>query len=157
MDFRICGLAYEPFAALFEMSERELQQHGSVRRVAPADSTYPCRVSLRHAAPGETVILTNYVHLADPESPYRSLGPIFVRRDPGPTFDRVNEVPPVLQARPLSLRAYDRHNMIIAAEVTTGDALPEVVGRLLRRDEIISLHVHNAAYGCYQCRVERAK
>src|SRR6266853_831719 len=126
MDFRICGLAYEPFAALFEMSERALQKHGSVRRVAPPDSTYPCRVSLRHAAPGETVILTNYVHLADPESPYRSLGPIFVRRDPGPTFDRVNEVPPVLQARPLSLRAYDRHNMIVAAEVTTGDALPEV-------------------------------
>ena len=87
MDFRICGLGYEPFAALFEMSERELQKHGSVRRVAPPDSTYPCRVSLRHAAPGETVILTNYVHLADPESPYRSLGPIFVRRDPGPTFD----------------------------------------------------------------------
>jgi Protein of unknown function (DUF1203) len=102
------------------------------------------------------LILTNYVHLADPASPYRSLGPIFVRRDPGPTFDRVNEVPPVLQARPLSLRAYDCRNMIIAAEVTTGDALPEVVGRLFRRDEIVSLHVHNAAYGCYQCRVERA-
>ena len=156
MDFRICGLGYEPFAALFEMSERALQKHGSVRRVAPPDSTYPCRVSLRHAAPGETVILTNYVHLADPESPYRSLGPIFVRRDPGPTFDRVNEVPPMLKARPLSLRAYDRHNMIVTAEVTTGDALPEVVGRLFRRDGIVSLHVHNAAYGCYQCRVERA-
>ena len=156
MDFRICGLGYEPFAALFEMSERELREHGSVRRIAPADSTYPCRVSLHHAAPGETVILTNYVHVADPESPYRSLGPIFVRRDPGPTFDRVNEVPPVLQARPLSLRAYDRHNMIVTAEVTTGDTLPEVVGRLFRRDGIVSLHVHNAAYGCSQCRVERA-
>ncbi len=62
----------------------------------------------------------------------------------------------MLQARPLSLRAYDRYNMIVAAEVTTGDALPDVVGRLFERDEIISLHVHNAAYGCYQCRVERA-
>jgi Protein of unknown function (DUF1203) len=155
MDFRICGLAYEPFAPLFEMSERELQQHGNVRRVAPADSTYPCRVSLQHAAPGETVILTNYVHVADPESPYRSLGPIFVRRDPGPTFDRVNDVPRILQVRPLSLRAYDRHNMMVAAEVTTGDGLPDVVDRLFKRDEIVSLHVHNAAYGCYQCRVER--
>jgi hypothetical protein len=156
MDFRICGLTYQPFAALFEMSERELHERGSVRRVAPAGSTYPCRVSLRHAAPGETVILTNYVHLADPASPYRSLGPIFVRRDPGPTFDRVNEVPPMLQAWPLSLRAYDRHNMIVAAEVTTGDALADVVGRLFERDEIASLHVHSAAYGCYLCRVERA-
>lgn len=46
MDFRICGLAYEPFAPLFEMSERELHEHGSVRRIAPPDSNYPCRVSL---------------------------------------------------------------------------------------------------------------
>ena len=156
MDFRICGLAYEPFAPLFEMSERELHERGSVRRVAPVGSIYPCRVSLRHAAPGETVILTNHEHLADPRSPYRSHGPIFVRRDPGRTFDRVNEVPAMLQARPLSLRAYDRHNMIVAAEVKTGDALPSVAGRLFERDEIVSLHVHNAAYGCYLCRVERA-
>jgi hypothetical protein len=156
MDFRICGLPYEPFAPLFAMSERELHQHGSVRRVAPQDSTYPCRVSLHHAAPGETVILTNFVHLPDPASPYRSLGPIFVRRDPGATFDRVNEVPPVLHARPLSLRAYDRHNMIVAAQVTTGAELPDIVDRLFGRDEIVALHVHNAAYGCYQCRVERA-
>jgi hypothetical protein len=155
MDFRIRGLAYEPFAPLFEMSEPELRQNGNVRRVAPPDSIYPCRVSLQHAAPGETVVLTNYVHLADPESPYRSFGPIFVRRDPGPTFDRVNEIPPILQARPLSLRAYDRHNMIVAAEVTTGDTLPEIVDRLFRRDDIVTLHVHHAAYGCYQCRVER--
>lgn len=62
----------------------------------------------------------------------------------------------MLHARPLSLRAYDRHNMIVAAEVTTGDALPEVVDRLFGPDEIIGLHVHSAAYGCYQCRVERA-
>lgn len=156
MDFRICGLPYEPFAPLFEMSETELHRHGSVRRVAPPDSTYPCRVSLHHAAPGETVVLTNFVHLEDPASPYRSLGPIFVRRNPGATFDHVNEVPPVLRVRPLSLRAYDDHNMIVAAEVTTGDALPDVARRLLGRDDVAALHVHHAAYGCYQCRIERA-
>ncbi len=155
MDFRICGLPYEPFAPLFEMSEDELRAHGSRRRVAPPDSLYPCRVSLRHASPGETVILTNFVHLDDPASPYRSYGPIFVRRDAGTTFDRINEVPPVLRARPLSLRAYDGHNMIVAAQVTSGDELPDVVARLFGRDDIVDLHVHNAAYGCYQCRVAR--
>jgi len=158
MDFRICGLEYEPFAPLFEMSERELHRHGSVRRIAPPDSTYPCRVSLHHAVPGETVILTNFVHLPDPASPYRALGPIYVRHDPGATFDRVNEVPPVLmlQTRPLSLRAYDRHNMIVAAQVTTGAELPDVLDGLLGRDEIVALHVHSAAYGCYLGRVARA-
>ena len=156
MDFRICGLPFEPFAPIFEMSENELSDHGSVRRVAPPSSIYPCRVSLRHALPGETVILTNYVHLADKSSPYRSLGPIFVRRDPGPTFDCVNEVPPMLQARPLSLRAYDRRNMIVAAQVTTGDDLPTAVDRLFADEEIADVHVHSAAYGCYLCRVARA-
>src|ERR1700730_486535 len=106
MDFRICGLPFEPFAPIFEMSENELSDHGSVRRVAPPSSIYPCRVSLRHALPGETVILTNYVHLPDKSSPYRSLGPIFVRRDPGQTFDRVNEVPPILPTRQLSLACW---------------------------------------------------
>lgn len=156
MDFRVRGLDYEPFAPLFALSEDALRANGTVRRIAPPGSTYPCRVSLRHAAPGETVILTNFVHLADAASPYRSLGPIFVRRDAGATFDRVNELPPVLQLRPLSLRAYDRYSMIVAAEVTTGDVLPEVIDRLLRREDVAILHVHHAAYGCFHCRVERA-
>jgi hypothetical protein len=156
MDFRICGLPYEPFAPLFDLTDAELDDRGIVRRVAQPGSTHPCRVSLHDAAPGETVILTNYVHLADPASPYRSLGPIFVRRDPGKTFDRVNEVPPVLLARPLSLRCYDRDSMMVVAEVTTGHELPDALRRLLGNDAIAELHVHNAAYGCYQCRVERA-
>src|SRR5215470_4285346 len=83
MDFRVRGLDYEPFAPLFALSEDALRANGTVRRIAPPGSTYPCRVSLRHAAPGETVILTNFVHLADAASPYRSLGPIFVRRGCG--------------------------------------------------------------------------
>ena len=46
--------------------------------------------------------------------------------------------------------------MIVAAQVTTGAELPDVVDRLFGRDDIVDLHVHSAAYGCYQCRVERA-
>jgi hypothetical protein len=156
MDFRIRGLDYEPFAPLFEMSESQLRDCGSVRRTALPDSFYPCRVSLRHAVPGETVVLTNFVHLADPASPYRSLGPIFVRRNAGSAFDRINEVPPLLSARPLSVRAYGADNTMLTAEVTTGGELPGVVARLFGRNEVAVLHVHNAAYGCYQCRIERA-
>jgi uncharacterized protein DUF1203 len=156
MDFRIIGLPFAPFAPIFDMSESELAARGTVRRVAPPQSIYPCRVSLQHAQPGETVVLTNYVHLADPSSPYRSLGPIFVRREPGPTFDRVNEVPSVLKARPLSLRAYDRGNMIVAAQVTNGNELPAALEGLLAGDEVADVHVHSAAYGCYLCRAARA-
>jgi hypothetical protein len=156
MDFRIRGLDYEPFAPLFGWSEEELRRHGTVRRVAPPGSASPCRVSLKPATPGETLILTNFVHLDDPTSPYRSHGPIFVRRDAGKPWDRVNEVPPNLQGRALSLRAYDRHNMIVTAEVSTGDELPAAVARLFADNTIADLHVHYAAYGCFQCRVERA-
>ncbi len=156
MDFRIRGLAYRPFAPLFELSEEELRRHGTVRRLAPAGSTYPCRVSLAHAAPGETVVLTNFVHLVDRVSPYRSLGPIFVRHDPGPAWDRVNEVPPILHSRLLSLRAYDRHNMMVTAQVATAEELPTAIACLFADDAVADLHVHNAAHGCFQCRVERA-
>jgi hypothetical protein len=156
MDFRIFGLPFAPFAPMFDMSEGELASRGTVRRVAPPQSIYPCRVSLQHAAPGETVVLTNYVHLADPSSPYRSLGPIFVRREPGATFDAINAVPPALKARPLSLRAYDHRNMIVAAQVTTGDELPAAVERLFASDEVAEMHVHSASHGCYLCRVARA-
>lgn len=156
MDLRIRGLPYEPFAPLFEMSARELSEHGTVRRVATSDSAFPCRVTLRKAAPGETVVLTNYAHLAAPASPYRSVGPIFVRRDAGPVFDRVNAVPELFRARPLSLRAYDRENMMVAADVTTGDELLSAAARLLAREDVALLHVHHAAFGCYHCRIERA-
>src|SRR5215470_14811893 len=156
MDFRIRGLDYQLFAPLFALSDDALRANGSARRITSSGSTSPCRVSLRYAAPGETVILTSFMHLSDPGSPYRSLGPIFVRQDAGPTFDCLNEIPSMLQTWPLSLRAYDRRNMIVAAEVTTGDALPDVIGRLFGRDDVAILHVHHAAYGCFQCRVERA-
>ena len=156
MDFRIRGLMYESFGPLFAVSEPDLRRHGTVRRVAPPGSAYPCRVSLHNAAPGETVILTSFVHLDDAASPYRALGPIFVRRDPGATFDRVNEIPPALRGRPLSLRAYDAQNLIVAAEVADSETLQDAVRRLFGGDDIAAIHVHHAAFGCYLCRVERA-
>lgn len=51
MSFRIFGLAPEPFAHLFALSDEELAEHGAVRQVVSADTGFPCRISLRAGVP----------------------------------------------------------------------------------------------------------
>ena len=155
MDFRIRGLDPGPFAPLFRLSDDELRARASIRRIAQPGSIFPCRVSQQDAAPGEEVILTNFTHLSAQSSPYRSNGPIYVRRAATETWDRTNEVPSILLKRPLSVRAYDGQHLMVDATVTTGQELSTTVERFFARDEIRYLHVHNAGHGCYQCRVDR--
>jgi hypothetical protein len=53
MSFRITGLPAEDFAPLFGLSDAELAQRGTVRRIADGRTPgYPCRISLTDAAPG---------------------------------------------------------------------------------------------------------
>jgi hypothetical protein len=155
MDFRLQGVPRELFADLFDLSDAELREHGSIRRIARPDSIFPCRVSLQEAAPGEEVVLTNFAHLPAPTSPYRSIGPVFVRRAAQQTWDRINDVPDVLRRRPLSLRAYDAEHMIIAAEAGPGPDLAAMVDRLFAHACAVYIHVHHAAYGCYHARIDR--
>jgi Protein of unknown function (DUF1203) len=155
MDFRIRGLDPGPFAPLFRLSDDELRERGSIRRIAQPGSIFPCRISQQDAAPGEEVILTNYTHLPVESSPYRSTGPIYVRRAATETWDRINQVPDILLKRPLSVRAYDGQHLMVDAAVTTGRELAAMVERFFSRNDIRYLHIHNAGHGCYQCRVDR--
>ncbi len=75
MDFRLRGLPHELFVALFAMTDDELRRHGSERRVATETSIFPCRVSLTDAAPGEEVVLTNFAHVPEAETPGRRARP----------------------------------------------------------------------------------
>ena len=78
MNFKVEGLPVAPFTPLFGMAEPELAARGVIRRVVDKPVGFPCRVSLRDAAPGETVLLLNYEHLAV-ATPYRSRHAIYVR------------------------------------------------------------------------------
>ena len=91
MSFRIIGLPAEPFADLFTLSDDELRARRAVRRVADAESGYPCRVSLTDAAPGEQVLLVHYEH-QPADSPYRSSHAVYDRAGET-TYDKVDEVP----------------------------------------------------------------
>jgi uncharacterized protein DUF1203 len=154
MSFLISALPVEPFTHLFGEPDAVLAGHGARRLVANRKPGFPCRVSLRDAEVGESVLLVNYEHLPA-ASPYRSRYAIFVREHALPARLQANEVPEQLRSRLLSLRAFDSEAMLIAAEVIEGSRIEAVIEQLLASPRAAWLHVHNAKPGCYAARVDR--
>ncbi|WP_349368294.1 DUF1203 domain-containing protein [Salinarimonas sp.] len=155
MDFRVLGLSPEPFLPLYGLSEAALAERGVIRRRANDPTSYPDRIEMRHARPGESVLLLN--HVSQPAaSPYRASHAIYVREGASDTYDRVNAVPEVMRPRLLSVRAFDADGMIVDADVVEGADLEGLIARLLASPAAAYLHVHNAKRGCYAGRVERA-
>lgn len=155
MSFQITGLRRATFAPLFALTDAELAARNAVRMVADKRPGFPCRVSLRDAEPGESVLLVNYEHLAV-ASPYRSRHAIFVRENAVDARLDVGEIPEVLATRLLSVRAFDRAGMMIDADVMQGSELAPGIARMLDKSAVDYLHVHNAKPGCFAARVDRA-
>jgi hypothetical protein len=155
MAFRITGLSPEPFQHLFGLSDEDLAKRG-VRRVrVDAAPGYPDRIEMRDAEPGETVLLLN--HVCQPaDTPYRASHAIFVREGAAEAYDAVDEIPPVMRNRLLSLRAYDAEGMMRGADVVEGAAIVPLIERLFADPTVSYIHVHNARPGCYSGRIERA-
>ncbi|HUA77869.1 MAG TPA: DUF1203 domain-containing protein [Acetobacteraceae bacterium] len=155
MSFRISGLSPEPFRHLFGLPEEELARHGVLRYVADEKPGFPCRIEMRDAEPGETVLLLN--HVCQPAgTPYRATHAIFVREGAAETYERVDEVPEVMRARLLSLRAYDAAGMMLDADVVEGAAVEALIARLFANEAVSYIHAHNARRGCYSGRIDRA-
>lgn len=153
MDFRIRAIGAEPFEALYGAPETVLAARG-VRRIHVEESPgYPCRVSLRDAEVGESVLLLNHVH-HDVASPYRASHAIFVIEGAQQAHPAANEVPLVLASRLLSVRAFDEAGDMISADVCEGAVLADCIARLGALEGVTELHVHNARPGCYAARVE---
>jgi hypothetical protein len=154
MTYRIAGLAPEPFAALFALSEAELAERGARRVTADSPFGFPCRVSLQDAAPGDELVLVNHVS-HDVAGPFRTTYGIYVRRDAVPSPAYVDEAPAYLDRRTLGLRAFDAEGMLRAALLAMPGEADARIRELLERSEIDSIHAHNAAYGCFLARIER--
>lgn len=154
MDFRITGLAADTFRPLFGLPDAELARRGARRVVADVKPGFPDRVELRDAEPGESLILVNHVHL-DEHTPYRASHAVFVLENAGQRFDRVNELPPALRVRLLSLRAFDSDHMMVDADVVHGAEAEPVIERLLANARTAYVHAHYAKAGCYAARIER--
>ncbi len=65
-------------------------------------------------------------------------------------------MPEQLRRRLLSVRAFDKDDMLTGADVVDGQALEGLIDRLFADPEAAYLHVHFARHGCYAARVERA-
>jgi hypothetical protein len=155
MSFLVRALPVAPFSALFALPDETLAVHGAVRRSADRQPGFPCRVSLRDAAPGETVLLVNYEH-QPARSPFRSTYAIYVRQDATQAHPAPGEVPEMLRRRLLSVRAFDEAGMLLDADVVEGRGVEPVLDRLLAGPSTAYVHIHFARPGCYAARVDRA-
>lgn len=155
MGFRITGLSPEPFRHLYGLGDTELKTHGVIRYVAEPGTSYPDRIEMRHARPGEALLLLN--HLCQPaDTPYRASHAIFVIDGAEKTYDAVDTIPEVMRTRLLSLRAYDAEGMMLDADVVDGREMEGLIERMFADPAIDYIHAHNARRGCYSGRIDRA-
>jgi hypothetical protein len=155
MTFRVTGLSPEPFRPLFGLPEDELAARGVLRVVADAPFGFPDRIEISDAAPGESLLLLNYLH-QPADTPYRSGHAIFVRERAVAPTDLVGEIPPAMLARPLSLRVFDAEDMMVDADLVDGAEAEALIERLFADPAAAYIHVHYARRGCYAGRIERA-
>jgi hypothetical protein len=155
MGFQISGLPRETFEPLFGLDDAALRQHRACRVIADRPRAFPCRVSLVDAEVGEPLILVHYEHLPV-DSPFRSGHAVYVRVDAEERRLALGEVPLLLRSRTLSVRAFDDHDLMQAAELVDGAEVESVIERLLADPGVAFLHIHYAAPGCFAARVDRA-
>lgn len=155
MTFRILGLDPEPFAPLFELDDEALLARGVHRFLADEPHSAPCRITLDDAEPGERLLLLNYQH-QPAASPFRASGPIFVREAARRAFDEPGRMPPALERRTLSVRAYDAQAMMVKGQVVAGAEAGELLRTWLQDSEVTEAHLHYAARGCFAARAVRA-
>lgn len=152
MTYRIKGLEPAPFAALFELDDAELEAKGMARMIVD-NPNYPCRISLTDRDLGEELILLNHVS-HDGTNPYRASHAIFVSKA-AEAADYVDAIPPALDRRILSLRAFDADGMMVdAALVQPGEAGP-AIRRLFANPAATHIDAHNATRGCFAARIHR--
>ncbi len=155
MTNRIEALPVAPFAPYFSMTEAELAAVGARRWIADAPGRAPCRVSLRDAAVGERLVLVHHAHMTDPSSPYRASGLIFVREAAVQAEPVGGKAPEMLRKRPLSLRIYDRRNMMLEGLVIDGTELDARLHEWFDHPAPQQVHIHFAPRGCYLARAVR--
>ncbi|MBN8290902.1 DUF1203 domain-containing protein [Rhodobacter sp. NTK016B] len=155
MTFQIHALPEADFAPLFALSDEDLAARHARRSVVTHSPGVPCRVSLEDAAIGETVLLINYTH-QPASTPYRASHAIFVRAGVRQARPAPGAVPAVFHARLISVRRFDRDDMMIDAEAVEGRELGMVLTRCFWNPAVAYIHLHYAKPGCFAALVRRA-
>ena len=154
MTYRIRGLDPAPFQPLCAMPDEELEKRGVMRMTVTAKPGFPCRVTLEDREIGERVLLLNHVS-HDVANPYRASHAIFVKDGSPEAAEFVDEIPPVLATRVLSLRGFDDQGLMAEAVLTQPGEAEEGIRRLFANPDIVNIHAHNATRGCFAARIER--
>ena len=153
MTYRITGLDPAPFAPLFALSNAELQSRGMARMTVD-NPNFPCRVTLRDCDIGDEVILLNHVS-HDGNNPYRASHAIFVSRSADKPADYADTIPPALDRRILSLRAFDGAGMMVDATLAQPGEADPAIRAMLANPAVAHIDAHNAIRGCFAARIER--
>ena len=155
MTYKITGLAPSQFTHLIGLGDEELALHGAARMTADGQPSFPCRIRLDDAKAGETLLLVNHCS-HDGNNPYRATHAIFVSESATEAAVYEDEVPPALERRILSLRAFDGFGMMRDAALAQPGEADAVIRRLLANEAVDHIDAHNATRGCFAARVERA-
>ncbi|WP_375403816.1 DUF1203 domain-containing protein [uncultured Sphingomonas sp.] len=154
MSFRISALPIAHFAPLFTLSDDALIARGARHVVADRRPGYPCRVSLEDAAIGERLILVHHEHQAA-DTPFRAGHAVYIREAAMQAHPAPGEIPALFCHRVLSLRGFDAHDMMTAADLSPGDRLETAITAMLADPAVAYAHIHYAAPGCYAARADR--
>ncbi len=154
MSFRTTGLDPALFHELHALGDADLAARGIERAPVTEKPGAPCRISLDDAEIGENVLLLSFDH-QPAATPYRQQGPIFVRETQA-RFDGVNQIPPALRRRTLSLRGFDAEHGMIEADLTEGAAAEAMIELFFANSAVAYIHAHYARRGCFAARIDRA-
>jgi hypothetical protein len=154
MTYRITGLNPENYATMFKMHEAELAAINAYRVTASASRGYPCRVSLRDADAGDSLILFHHVS-HDVSTPYRSAYAIYIREVADTQAIYHDEIPPVFEGRPIALRGFDAEGNLKNAALAEPGQTDTRIRELFENEEISYIHAHNAAHGCFAAKIDR--
>ena len=155
MTFRIHALPADEFAPLFDLSDDELAARNATRMTVESMPGYPCRVSMKDAEIGETVILTNHRH-QPANSPYQSSHAVYIAKGAAQATPEVGEVPEMIRSRLISVRMFSDADMIVDGDVLDGDDLGERLTQAFENEEVAYCHVHFAKRGCFAGKATRA-
>ena len=155
MSFRITGLPPKPFRSLFGLPDEALSARGARRVIADGTANLPDRIEIRDAAPGESVLLLNYVH-QPANTPFQASHAIFVREWADTAYNGTDEIPKAMRTRTLSLRAFDGDDCMIDADLVDGRETESLIARMLANPKVAYIQAHYAKWGCYAARIDRA-
>lgn len=154
MTYKIAGLEPSAFAHLSNLSDVELAEHGALRMTADKKPGFPCRLTLDDAEIGEKLLLVNHCS-HEGKNPYRASHAIFVSEGVTEAAKYEDEIPPALDRRILSLRAFDSDGMMVDAALAQPGEADSMIRRLFADQQVDHIDAHNAIRGCFAARVDR--